>query len=69
MKTFTAEGGKIEFTVTANVEFEIIPTVDWITLPVITRTAEYVTTDHTYFIQRNKGEKRTGNYYGKRQSK
>ena len=60
MKTFTAEGGKIEFTVTANVEFEIIPTVDWITLPVITRTAEYVTTDHTYFIQRNKGEKRTG---------
>lgn len=33
MKTFTAEGGKIEFTVTANVEFEIIPTVDWITLP------------------------------------
>lgn len=60
MKTFTAEGGKIEFTVTANVEFEIIPTVDWITLPVTTRTAEYVTTDHTYFIQRNKGEKRTG---------
>lgn len=60
MKTFTAEGGKIEFTVTANVEFEIMPTVDWITLPVITRTADYVTTDHTYFIQRNKGEKRTG---------
>lgn len=60
MKTLTAEGGKIEFTVTANVEFEIIPTVDWITLPVTTRMAEYVTTGHTYFIQRNKGEKRTG---------
>lgn len=60
MKTVTSEGGKIEFTVTANVEFEITPTVDWITLSTVTRAAEYVTTNHTYFIQRNKGEKRTG---------
>lgn len=65
MKTFTAEGGKIELTVTANVEFEIKPSVEWITLPVKSRAAEYVTTEHTYQVQRNKGEKRTGTIVAK----
>lgn len=57
--TVNAEGGKIDFKVTANVEFDIT-TEDWITLPVKTRSAEYVTTEHTYVVQRNKGETRTG---------
>lgn len=59
MLSVKSEGEKINFTVTANVEFEII-TPDWITLPASTRAAEYVTTEHTYFIQRNNGDKRTG---------
>lgn len=59
MLTVKSEGEMINFTVTANVEFEII-TPDWITLPASTRAAEYVTTEHTYVIQRNSGEKRTG---------
>lgn len=60
MKNFTSEGGRIDFTITANVEFEITLMEEWITLPVTARSAEYVTTEHSYFIQRNNGEKRTG---------
>lgn len=59
MLTVKSEGEMINFTVTANVEFEII-TPDWITLPVKTRSAEYVTTEHVYVVQRNTGEKREG---------
>lgn len=60
MLTVKAEGGKIEFAITANVEFEI-NTPEWITLPATTtRAAEYVTTDHVYVVQRNMGESRSG---------
>lgn len=57
--TVEPEGGKIEFKITANVEFDIIPE-EWITLPVTTRSVEYVTTEHIYMVQRNKGEARIG---------
>lgn len=57
--TVKSEGENISFKITANVEFEIT-TESWITKPAGTRTAEYITTDHTYNVQRNKGEERTG---------
>lgn len=57
--TLKAEGGQIDFKITANVEFEISKE-DWIALPAKTRSVEYVTTEHTYIVQRNKGEARTG---------
>lgn len=57
--TVKAEGETVKFEVTANVEFNIT-TEEWITLPIETRSAEYVTTAHTYIVQRNKGAARMG---------
>lgn len=52
-------GETIQFTVTTNVEYEIIPS-DWIRVAPKTRSIEWKTSNHSYIVDRNTGDKRTG---------
>lgn len=58
--TVAALGETIEFTVTTNIEFEIV-TPDWIKeVPAQTRAIEWKESQHRYTVERNIGDKRTG---------
>lgn len=54
--TIKPEGGVIDFNITANVEFDISTTEDWISQKPTTRNAEYITTSHQYHADRNRTE-------------
>ena len=56
--TVAAEGEKIKFKVTANVEYDIVPVDDWVTLPVNTRLAGYIEEEYEYIVRSNKGAER-----------
>lgn len=60
-------GETIEFTVTTNVEYEIIPS-DWIKKAPETRAIEWQTNTHNYIVDRNTGDKRTGSILVKENS-
>lgn len=57
--TVKSVGSTIDFTITSNIDFSI-STPEWVSPNAKTRADEMVTTEHSYLVARNKGEKRTG---------
>lgn len=57
--TVEASGGDVDFTVTTNIDFEIV-TDAWIVEAPRTRSTEWVETRHRYKVQGNTGAARTG---------